>query len=114
MIADPLDRLATGLAEVYGYYQGNERLLANISRDVQVMPALVEGAEAWVRHMGRIGAVLSSGWRVRGRRRDLLFAAVGHAMDFGTWRSLARRGLDDAQAVEVMVTMVRCLSRRRD
>jgi len=39
----------------------------------------------------------------------LLLAAVGHALDFATWRSLARgQGLDDGRAVEVMVRMVRC------
>ena len=113
-IADPIARLRAGLGEVYAYYRRNERLLANISRDVEVMPALVEGAETWIRHMGRIHAVISSGWGLRGRRRDDVVAAVGHAVDFGTWRSLARQGLDDTRAVEAMLAMVRCLSGRRD
>jgi AcrR family transcriptional regulator len=111
-IADPLDRLRTGLREVYEYYRENERLLANISRDIQVMPALMQGAESWIRHMGRIHEALSSGWRLRGRRRDLVMAAVGHATDFGAWQSLERQGLDEDGAAEAMVTMVRCLSSR--
>jgi hypothetical protein len=40
----------------------------------------------------------------------LLLAALGHALDFQTWRSLVReQGLNDEQAVEVMMGMVRCL-----
>jgi len=35
-----------------------------------------------------------------------------HALDFQTWRSLVRQqGLDDEQAVELMVKMVRCAIR---
>jgi hypothetical protein len=42
----------------------------------------------------------------------LLLAALGHALDFQTWRSLVRQqGLDDEQAVELMVKMVRCAIR---
>jgi hypothetical protein len=44
-------------------------------------------------------------------RRALVAAAVGHAVAFATWRSLVReQGLDDAQAVEAMAALVRCLA----
>jgi hypothetical protein len=34
----------------------------------------------------------------------LLLAAVGHPLDFTTWRSLVRdEGLDDEGAIEIMV-----------
>jgi hypothetical protein len=39
----------------------------------------------------------------------MLLAAIGHAMDFGTWHSLVRQqGLDDEDAAEFMVCAVRC------
>lgn len=42
-------------------------------------------------------------------RRPLLRAALGLALHFGTWRTLARQeGLDDEQAVELMVKLVVC------
>ena len=51
--------------------------------------------------------LLMSGRSVRGRRRDDVRAAVGHALAYTTWRSLAReQGLDDAQAAELMCAMV--------
>jgi hypothetical protein len=41
----------------------------------------------------------------------ILRAATGHALDFETWRSLARsKGLTDEQAVEAMGTLVRNLA----
>ena len=42
----------------------------------------------------------------------MLLAALGHALDFATWRSLARgQGLDDGRSVHLMVRMVRCAVR---
>ena len=47
------------------------------------------------------------GRRSRGRARARERAAIGHALAFTTWRSLALdEGLDDAQAVELMARLV--------
>jgi hypothetical protein len=43
----------------------------------------------------------------RGARRRRTRAAVGHALAFATWRSLAReQGLAQAEAVELMCELV--------
>jgi hypothetical protein len=40
-----------------------------------------------------------------------LRAAIGHATNFQTWRSLVReQQLDGAAAVTLMVTMIRCVA----
>ncbi len=50
---------------------------------------------------------LMGGRRVRGRARRRLHAAIGHALAFTTWRSLARdQELDDKQAAELMCRLV--------
>jgi hypothetical protein len=47
---------------------------------------------------------------VEDERLDLLLAAPGKTLDFQTWHSLVRQqGLNDEQAVEIMVGMVRRL-----
>ena len=52
--------------------------------------------------------VLGRGWNLRGRRGKRLQAVIGHAIDFETWRSLARaQGLDDSEAAELMVRLAR-------
>jgi hypothetical protein len=50
------------------------------------------------------------GWDTEGERGEALLAAIGFALDFQTWRTLARgQGLDEDQAVELMAGMLRCL-----
>ena len=47
-------------------------------------------------------------WRARRRARGACAAAIGHALAFPTWRSLAReQELDDAEAAELMCRLVR-------
>jgi hypothetical protein len=54
--------------------------------------------------------VLDRGWNARGHKRTLLRAAIGHAVEFDTWRSLIRHeGLDDSEAVELMVSLARAV-----
>ncbi len=63
-------------------------------------------AEAVSRREGVVrGAqvMLEDGWP----RRKAVLAAIGHAFDFETWRSLTRRqGLTRKQAVDAMLTFV--------
>ena len=51
--------------------------------------------------------MLVAGWDVRGPRRAMLVAATRHAVDFSTWRSLARDGgVRRAGVVELASAMV--------
>jgi hypothetical protein len=51
--------------------------------------------------------ILAEGWQVVEERRESLMAALGHAIDFWTWRSLAEgQGLDDEKAAILMTEMV--------
>ncbi len=111
-VPDPEDRLRAALAEVYGYYRRNEPMMSNSVRDAEAKPVIYEVLGPFFERWERMRSVLSHGWGARGGRRELLLAAIGHALDFAAWRSLARgQGLDDGRAVEVMVSMVRCVAR---
>ena len=107
-LGDPAERLRVALGELFAYYRATETMSANVRRDAPGLPALQEVAATFAPYWEGVRAVLDRGWKARGHRRKLLRAAVGHAVEFETWRSLARRhGLDDAGAVEVMVGLVR-------
>ena len=109
-VADPEERLRVALSEVYAYHRRTEPMMANVIRDVQVHPLTREMAEPYFRHWERMRYVLATGWGVEDERLGLLLAALAHALDFQTWRSLVRQqGLGDEQAIEVMAGMVRCL-----
>jgi AcrR family transcriptional regulator len=106
-IADPEERVRAALTALYAYYRNAEPMLANVTRDAESIPALRAVGE---RRRGYIAAaedILAGGFGEGDG--TLLRAQVGLAIDFGTWRLLVRsRGLDDADAVELMTRGVRC------
>ena len=110
LIAEPESRLRKALAEVYAYYRRNEQLLANVTRDAQVNPNVRKVLEPRVEHQERMRDALAVGWEQGdGQRHKLLYGALWTALEFQTWRTLVREGgIEDEQAVELMVTMVRC------
>ena len=111
-VADPEERLRSALSEVYAYHRRTEPMMANFFRDAPVKPILLEIGAPYLQLFERMRYVLATGWGVEDERLALLLAALGHALDFHTWRSLVRQqGLDDEQAVELMVKMVRCTIR---
>jgi hypothetical protein len=57
-------------------------------------------------------AALGEGWQVADERRELLMAALGHAIDFWTWRSLTEgQSLDDEKAALLMTEMVQGIAK---
>ena len=105
----PVDaRLRTALTEIYAYYGRNEGNVANFLRDLTLKPYLRALGAPMFDYFASVTELLASGWRAPGRRRELLAAAIGHAIGFGTWKSLVReQGLTDEQAIELMVRLVR-------
>ncbi len=109
-IADPEERLKVALSEVYAYYGRTEPMLANAFRDAQVHPLTREVAEPFFELLERMRYVLATGWGMDDERLGLLLAALGHALDFQSWRSLVRQqGLSEEQAIKLMIGMGRCL-----
>jgi AcrR family transcriptional regulator len=104
-IADPEERLRTALGAIYGWYRGDEQMIANVGRDAPGIPVLAAiVASGLPVYLQAVRELLLPGWGARGRRRRLLAAALGHALDFETWRSLERRqGLEPDAAIELMV-----------
>jgi hypothetical protein len=85
-------------------------MTGNLLRDLPSLPVLQQVAEPFLDYWISVRDVLEVGWEVRGRRRTLLRAAIGHAVGFETWRSLTgREGLTDRDAAEVMVDLARAL-----
>lgn len=112
-IADPERRLPRGLTDLYAYYRRTEWAWPRILRDLPELPALLQAnAEAGTfDYFAAVGDTLARGWPSRGPHRRLVRAAIGHAIDFHTWHSLTQQGLDDEEAVQAMVAMVRCFTR---
>jgi AcrR family transcriptional regulator len=106
-IEDPDERLGTALGELYRYYRSTEAMMANLLRDehdVAVVGELMGG------YHGLLAAAADLLMAGRPRRRGVR-AAIGHALAFSSWRSLAReQGLGDADAVRLMRGLVAAAS----
>jgi AcrR family transcriptional regulator len=110
-IAEPAARLRAALAEVYAFHRRTEAMMVSFHHDVRTNLVLQELMAPFVAHWDSLRDALVDTWEANGPPRPLLRAALGHALDFETWRSLARRqGLTDEEAVAVMARFVRCLA----
>ena len=99
-IEDPRRRLRLALDQVYSWYERVEQPLALFRRDAHVFP---QWGAAWREEMRRVADRLADGLP----RRRAVRAAVGHALEFETWRSLARRqALGRRAAVDAMLRFV--------
>jgi AcrR family transcriptional regulator len=115
-IADPEERIRAALGDLYAYFRRREGLWANILRDQEMALEDPVAREVDAEIMGpifahweRMGETLAAGWGSIEAHPRLRLAAIGLALDFQTWRAMARtQGLSDEQAIELMVGMVRC------
>ena len=105
-IDDSAVRLMSALKELYAHYRRTERMMSNILRDEATMPIVRRMLSGYRDYLDAARDALLSGRGVREPERQVS-AAIGHALTFGTWRSLAReQGLTDAQAAGHMCRLV--------
>jgi AcrR family transcriptional regulator len=103
-VGDPAERTRTALQELYAYYRRGETMLANVIRDAAVLPALAGILERkWLPAVEAMVSVLTDGGAIPR-------ATVRLALDFGTWQSLTRSGLDDGEAAELAARLVAAVS----
>ena len=106
-IADPDERLATALGELYAYYRSTEQMMVNLLRDEETMPIVKQLFTGFREYLAAAATTLSAGRHARGPARRRVGAAIGHALAFTTWRSLSHDlGLDDSEAVDLMRRLV--------
>lgn len=106
-IDDSAVRLRSALKELYVHYGRTEPMMSNILRDEATMRIVKQMLKGYRDYLNRARDALMIGMAVREPARQQVCAAIGHALTFGTWRSLAReQGLTDAQAAGLMCRMV--------
>ena len=82
-------------------------MLVNVLRDAALVPGVEPALAGFRAFVDDAARALAAGWRARGRRRAVVATAARHAVDFATWRSLAREGgVSRAWAVELSSAMV--------
>jgi AcrR family transcriptional regulator len=104
-IVDPEDRMRLGLLETYRWYRDTEQMMVVAFRDLPGIPVLAEVLEPLFSGFAEAHLVLAEGWSTP--TPDVLRAAIGLALAFSTWRSLARDyKLSDETAANLLTAMV--------
>jgi AcrR family transcriptional regulator len=107
-IRAPDERFRIALDDLYAYYRQAERMLENLFRDETISPLVEERFAALRGYFAAAQDTLLRGRKARGVARRRAKAAIGHAIAFGTWKSLVReQGLADSEAAALMRALVR-------
>jgi AcrR family transcriptional regulator len=107
------ERLRVALDELHAFYRRTERMLDNLFRDETVDPLVQEHFAALRSYFAAAQETLMEGRTLRGRAKRRTKAAVGHAIAFPTWKSMAREhGLSDADAAALMRALVAAAGQR--
>ena len=105
-IADPAMRLQSVLLALYGYYRQTEPMISAMLRDAPFVPLVAAYLEPHLVMLRQLADQLAAAWSNAPEPR-LLRAAIGHALAFSTWRSLAvDENLSDADAVGMVAMLV--------
>ena len=101
-IKDRRERLEAGLTAIYGWYEGQARLLACVLHDAEHHPLVRQISEL------RYGPVIAGWHDVLGAKLSAKQRAVLHlALSYFTWRSLVQEsGLKSAAAVDAMAQAI--------
>jgi AcrR family transcriptional regulator len=105
-IRDPQERLERALDELYAYYERTEPMLSNVLRDAELLDVVRDAAAPMHAYLEEAAEILIIGRRARGRTRELLGAALRHALAFSTWRSLSTNGIGRSDAVKLATGLI--------
>ena len=88
-------------------------MLTNVLRDAALVDAVRTALVPLQAYLAEAVAILAAGWPARGRRRRVLEAALHHAIDFHTWRSLARSDrITRTETAELAIALVASAAER--
>jgi AcrR family transcriptional regulator len=106
-LEDPRERVRAVLEAHYGWFRDTQPMTEKLQRDRSLVPAvdalLRQGVDA---PLAALAETLAAGFRARGQRAERLRAVLAVALEFWTWRRLAREGLADAAAAALMADVV--------
>ena len=105
-LSDPEERLRAALSGFYGFYDEAGETLLKLIRDAPRVPAIAVRMQALSAMLDYLADLLIEGRGLRGSKRKRVRAAIGHALQPETWRSLVRvQGLSTDDAVDLMVKL---------
>jgi AcrR family transcriptional regulator len=108
-IAAPGPRTRAALQALYGYYRATSRMWESVYRDLDGVPALRGPMDQVQRYLDGVRDDLLESWAPPPSVRGRVAVALGHAVRFGTWHSLALDGGEDPALATMMELWIRAL-----
>jgi len=106
-IAEPAARVTAALGDLYRWYRDNRGMLANVFRDLPVVPAMRPAMDRlWFVYLDEVVGVLMADWEIARDERTALEAMLRLVLEFRTWESLTTTGLDTTAAAAWAARMV--------
>ncbi len=107
-LADPFERLAVGLSELYRYFSTTERMTEGAIRDASSTPAMHGTFARYHAGFHEIALSLVAGFSTLGIPADSVLLPIRLATDFRSWQIMAReQKMDLESAVRYQVGIVR-------
>jgi AcrR family transcriptional regulator len=106
-VESPGERTEVALYELYAFYVRTQPMYESLLRDERLVPIVERLLGDFHGYLQAIQDVLMAGRGLRGHAARRTRAAIGHAVAFPTWRSLAvEQGLAGDDAVALMSSLV--------
>jgi AcrR family transcriptional regulator len=106
-VEDPAERTEAALRELYAFYARTHAMYESLLRDEPLVPIVQRLLRDFHDYLAAARDALMAGRGLRGRAARRTRAAIGHAVAFPTWRSLAlEQGLAVDDAVALMASLV--------
>jgi AcrR family transcriptional regulator len=106
-VESPGERTEVALYELYAFYVRTQPMYDSLLRDERLVPIVERLLGDFHGYLQAIQDVLMAGRGLRGHAARRTRAAIGHAVAFPTWRSLAvEQGLAGDDAVALMSSLV--------
>lgn len=103
---DPAAGFRAMLLPLYEWYRRNHRMLANVTADLDRVPAVREVFATTHARLMEMTAAMDGLWPRRNERR---LATIRHAAAFATWRSLDQWTGSDRKSVTLVLEWIRGL-----
>jgi AcrR family transcriptional regulator len=97
---DPLADVRRTILRMYEWYRANADMLARLDTDARQMPMVAQLIAPFDDHREEVAAELDRRWPRRSAQRA---QTIRHALEFSTWRSLARIAGNDRRAAALAV-----------
>jgi len=106
-VADPAARTETALRELYAFYGRTHEMYDTLFRDETLVASVARRLRDFYGYLAAAQDALMRGRGLRGRGARRTRAAIGHALAFGTWRSLMQeQRLTEDDAVALMCRLI--------